>query len=268
MQKQLLFFILCSKLCHAQQKHTTVRGTVTDEIGLVINAHIINKSNNKGTFSNDQGNFSIYASLGDTLEISSVQHNKKVVFITKVVIANKLLNIQLQTKTNILEEVIVKKHQLSGNLISDVKQTPKDKKAERVENLVSGIKDLIKKYPTQPVSFYEKHSSRVPIVRLPNTFEGIGTSQPMGGGRLAREREQKKLLQRQIEFPDKLLKELTPNFFFVELKIPEEKYHHFIAYCGYRINIENLYHKKELFKLIDILRVESISYLKTLKPQE
>ncbi|MGG8494937.1 carboxypeptidase-like regulatory domain-containing protein [Tenacibaculum sp. TC6] len=267
MQKQLLFLFLCTKLCNAQQKKIEIKGKLIDESGVVINAHIINQSNNEGTFSNDHGSFQIYVSLGDSLKISSIQHTHKKVFISKAVMIEKQLNITLDTKTNMLDEVVVKKHQLSGNLLSDIQKTPKDEKAERVEKLVSGIKNMMIKFPTKPVSFYEKHSSRVPIVRPPNTFEGIGVSKSFESKKLKKERALKKSIQEKQEFPKKLLKELTPSFFFKELQIPKENYDHFISFCSSK-NIENLYKSKQLFKLIDVLRVESILYLKTIKSKK
>ena len=267
MHKQLLFLFLCTKLCNAQQKKIEIKGKLIDESGVVINAHIINQSNNEGTFSNDHGNFQIYVSLGDSLKISSIQHTLKKVFISKAVMDEKQLNITLDTKTNMLDEVVLKKHQLSGNLLSDIQKTPKNEKAERIENLVSGIKNMMIKFPTEPISFYEKHSSRVPIVRPPNTFEGVGIPLSFGSKKLKKERVQKKYIQEKQKFPELLLKELTPSFFFKELQIPEENYDHFISFCSSK-GIESLYKTKQLFKLIDVLRVESILYLKTIKSEK
>jgi hypothetical protein len=50
------------------------------------------------------------------------------------------------------------------------------------------------------------------------------------------------------------------QFFFVKLKIPKEKYFHFLEYCA-PLNIETLYKEEKFLDLLKILLKESKSYL-------
>jgi hypothetical protein len=61
-------------------------------------------------------------------------------------------------------------------------------------------------------------------------------------------------------FPFKILSELGEKFFFDDLKIPIEKYFHFLEYCN-PLGIEKLHKEGELLEIIKILRTESVSYL-------
>ena len=45
-----------------------------DSVSLIKDVHIINLTTEKGTFSNDYGQYRIVASLGDTIEFTSVQY--------------------------------------------------------------------------------------------------------------------------------------------------------------------------------------------------
>ena len=73
----------------------------------------------------------------------------------------------------------------------------------------------------------------------------------------------KKLAQKKA-FPYKILSELGDKFFFDTLKIPIDKYFHFLEYCN-PLGIENLHKEGKLLEVIKILRRESISYHKIIK---
>ncbi|CAM1369504.1 carboxypeptidase-like regulatory domain-containing protein [Tenacibaculum xiamenense] len=265
MHKKVLFlFFLSSHLIYSQRQNKIIKGVVTDEKGPVINAHIINLTTKQGTFSNDEGSFSIRASLGDELQISSVQHKTKIITIAKVIIKELKITVQLETKTNMLDEVIVKKHQLSGDLESDTKQTPTNYKEERVEKLVTGIKGMMSEISRMPVTIDEIDRSKPPVVGLPNQFQGAGFAPSIGGRKLEKERKRKKRLQQKQDFPDELLQELGIHFFVNELNIPKDKYYHFISFCELK-NVEQLFRSKQIFKLIEVLKEESLIYLKEIE---
>ncbi|SEB45601.1 hypothetical protein SAMN04489761_0825 [Tenacibaculum sp. MAR_2009_124] len=67
-----------------------------------------------------------------------------------------------------------------------------------------------------------------------------------------------------LNFEDSLLKKFGNHFFFEELGIPKEKYHHFITFCSHS-NAEELYQNNKTFELIELLKKESILYHKPLK---
>ena len=61
-------------------------------------------------------------------------------------------------------------------------------------------------------------------------------------------------------FPEKLKKLFGDHFFFVRLKIPKDKYYHFLAYCN-SLGIEELYKNNKHLDILKILLKESKSYI-------
>ena len=127
----LLLLLFASKLLVAQRS-TFIGGQVRDSIGTVSNATILNLNTKRGTVSNDDGIFEIRVRLGDSLQLSSVQHITKIVYISKAALARKKIEIQLLIETTVLEAFELKKHDLSGRLGIDVKKVTKENKISAV----------------------------------------------------------------------------------------------------------------------------------------
>lgn len=81
--------------------------------------HIINKTANRFTISNDQGEFIIPARLNDTILFSGISYHPKEIVISKLLIASKQMTVYLEELVNALDEVVVGKV-LSGDLKSDL----------------------------------------------------------------------------------------------------------------------------------------------------
>ena len=85
----LLLFISLT-FC-AQQKYTIISGKIIDTLGIVKNANIININNNQGTFSNDEGLFRIFVAIGDSIQISSIQHVSQKIKVKNEFLKKKIL---------------------------------------------------------------------------------------------------------------------------------------------------------------------------------
>lgn len=266
MIKKLLFssfFFICCINSFSQEKNKIISGQVSDSLGIIKNANIINLKTKQGTFSSDEGLFRIFVSEGDSLRVSSVQHIPKLFLITKKIINQK--NIQILLKSNIytLDTFELKRHNLSGRLGIDTKVVPNNKK----DSLLSEVMDF------SNINFKQKDQTIDGNIRAkppvnntdPNArFVGAGASAtiPFKGSErlwaLRRELAQKRA------FPFKILSELGEKFFFDELKIPVEKYFHFLEYCN-PLGIEKMHKEGKLLEIIKILRTESVSYLIIIK---
>ena len=267
MHKKLLFssfLLLFVTVFSAQEKRILISGKVSDSLGIVKNANIINLKTKQGTFSNDQGLFRIFVSKGDTLSFSSIQHKLKKIKVTKQILDNKEITIVLKSNVYVLDEFDLKKHNLIGRLTSDSKDVPRDTRDSLLRNVMN----------FSNVDFSEKDFSVDEITKakppLVNTMAG---AMPMAGAGAsvvipfkASERLwalRKKLAQKKA-FPYKILSELGEKFFFDELKIPIDRYFHFLEYCN-PLGIEDLHKEHRILELIKILRTESVSYLKIIK---
>lgn len=260
----LSFLTVCVSTLSSQEKRKLISGKITDSLGIVKNANIINIKTKQGTFSSDQGLFRIFVSKGDTLSFSSIQHKLKKTVITAQILEDSEMTILLKSNTYTLDEFDLKRHNLMGRLGIDSKDVPREKR----DSLLRNVMDFSNvDFTEKDLTIDEIESTRPPIV---NTMAG---AMPMAGAGAAvvmpfKDSERlwtlrKKLAQKKA-FPYKILSELGEKFFFDELKIPIDKYFHFLEYCN-PLGIENLHKEDRILELIKILRTESVSYLKIVK---
>ncbi|MGK0326073.1 MAG: hypothetical protein ACJA2M_002423 [Polaribacter sp.] len=266
-KKLLLFSLFLVSIFNSfsQEKNKIISGKVIDSLGVVKNANVINLKTKQGTFSSDSGLFRIFVSEGDTLILSSIQHLSKKILITKEIINRRDIKILLTSNIYTLDEFELKRHNLMGRLGIDTKNVPTNKKDSLLNDVMdfSNI-DFSKKDPTIDSNIRAKP----PVNNTdPNSkFTGVGGSAVIpfkGSERLWALR--KNLAQKKV-FPYKILSELGEKFFFDELKIPIDKYFHFLEYCN-PLGIEDLHKKGKLLEVIKILRTESVSYHKIIKKE-
>lgn len=261
----ILFFQSCILSSLSQEKNTLISGKVIDSLSVIKNANIINLNTNQGTSSNNNGEFRIFVKLGDSIRISSIQHITKIAIINKYNTDNKTLTISLKSNIYQLEEFELKRHNLSGRLGIDTKNVRINKKDSLLRNVMDFSKVNMKIVEADD---YIDKRVRPQIVRTdPNAaFVGAGTSISMPFAYSKKLWALRRKLSQQKAFPSKILSELGDKFFFDELKIPIEKYFHFLEYCN-PLGIENLHKEGKVLELIKVLRQESISYHKIIKKE-
>ncbi|MFT6064494.1 MAG: hypothetical protein ACJAYY_000444 [Paraglaciecola sp.] len=260
----LLFLFTLSRVTFSQEKRKIITGKVLDSISIIKNANIINLKTKQGTFSSEQGSFRIFVSKGDSLSISSVQHSPKIIIITKRILEQKNIKVILKAATYTLAEFELKRHNLMGRLGIDTKDVPRNVQDSLLRNILD--------FSNIDFSINDFEIDAIDLVRPPIVNTMAGAMGMIGGGAgavipfkgserlwaLRRDLAQKKA------FPYKILSELGEKFFFDELKIPLDKYFHFLEYCN-PLNIENLHKDGKLLEVIKILRTESLSYHKIIK---
>ena len=120
---KLLFFILITIKCFAQQEPIVISGLIISEQKPVHDVHIINLKNYYGTISNDNGEFELIAKANDTLLFSSIEFEQKKIKITETNIKLGKIIVTLVPAVTNLKEVFLKG--LTGNLIYDSKNIAK-----------------------------------------------------------------------------------------------------------------------------------------------
>lgn len=261
MKKTLLFLLLLlfAFTVQSQKKKFFLYGFVKDSLGFVENANVFNLSTKQGTFTDSFGKYEISVSEGDSLKFSSVQHKILYSVVTNFTLKRKYKDIFLERDAITLDEVVVKNTYLLGILALDKKQTPKDKKLDALKDNL----DLSK--IDMDGTFNEDHiSSKVKPpqnnVDPTSLFLGAGASANIAWKYSQKLWALRRSLEYKTNFPALLKKELGDDFFFKELKIPEDRFFHFLEYCN-PLNIENLYKVNQL-QVIKILKNESVNYIK------
>lgn len=266
MVKKLLFLILLLPILSTGQNNRKVfYGIISDSIGVVTNAHIINMNTKQGTFSNKNGGFKMFAKVNDSIRLSSVGYEVKTIIVSAEHFGISDDYFFLKRKTYQLDEVEIKKHNLRGLLATDMLKTPKDRKAEALEKVMN-FSDV--DWNATVKDDHIDKRVRPEVVRTdPNLgFVGAGASIYIPFGYSKRLWALRRKLAHNKSFPSKILSELGENFFFKELKIPIENYHHFLEYCN-PLGIENLHAENKILEIITIFREQHISYLKIIKKE-
>ncbi|WP_272151476.1 carboxypeptidase-like regulatory domain-containing protein [Tenacibaculum aiptasiae] len=271
MNKPLLFLLfIITYQNYAQEKRKFLYASIEDNFNPIANAHIINLNTKQGTFTNDFGEFRILAKKKDSLQISFIGYATKIFTVSANDFGMLKTTIKLKKIDYELDEVVLKKHNLKGVLSIDSKQVPKDqgivKSAKAVDFSMINFKESI----ILPIDVIDR--SKAPNMRKvtdpTSKFAGVGGGFSSGPDKYSLEkRKMRKRIAFKESFPKKLLSELSPNFFFKELKIPKDRYYHFLDYCN-QLGIEKLYKNGKIFDVIKILKQESIPYLKSINLQE
>lgn len=254
----LLFFLIFSCYINAQEAKTKLLGTVLSNTKRLANVHIINLNSKRGTITNENGEFEMYAHLNDTLFISSIQYDKVKIAVSANMISSKKIFIVTQSKTYQLSEVIVKNHALTESMYHDILNKPTDSLPE-INVSASDFKNL--DFSTTEFKNDANSGNKPPDVEhLVNPIlMGAGAGVALPNYQLIAEHKLRKRLQQQKDFPKHIVSELGLTYFTKELQIPKDKIHHFLSYCAYK-NIVNKYTQNKLLEVIKILQEEAKTY--------
>ena len=256
----IIFLLVNTISSKAQQDNFWLYGKLKDSSNVVKNANIINLKTNKGTFSNDFGDYKIIVSVGDTLQFSSVQHKTVYRIINDFIYRSEVLDVFLTNSTYELDEVVLKTNDLDGFLSLDLKKTPEDKRAEALKKTIDFSNVNMKAVYNGD---YIDQRVRPPMNNVDPTAMFAGA----GGGVSIPVKFSERLwaLRRDLDFktnfPKKILSEFGEPFFENDLGIPPEKYYNFLEYCN-PLGIEDLYRQNRKMEMILIVKRESITYLK------
>ncbi len=126
MQKQILiFFFLMVSLCAISQEITRIEvaGKVVVETNDKEGITVYNTSSNKGTITDENGNFKLKVALNDVVVFGALQFQDFTVIIDTRVLDSKRLTVFLVEEVNKLDEVLVLPYDLTGNLNADVESS-------------------------------------------------------------------------------------------------------------------------------------------------
>jgi len=280
MTKLPILFIFCLVIIkiNAQENRINISGKINSDALSVENIHILNKISTKGTISNKYGEFTIPVKENDTLVFSGIQFYKKEITITNQLIKNKIITIELFQKINELDEVEIKAHNLTGDLVTDANNIKKP-----VSKVGKGALDFSMIDFSKPVI---NDIDEIDRLKPPNPNNLTNPNIPIGGnvlgllkfaldplmGEISKIGQRKRRLKKEkhlykkeaIETPNNIVDYLGESFFIETLKIPREEIDAFIEYSKSK-GIIDLYIKNHKIEVIDILIKESLNYKKLKK---
>ena len=146
----VLFIFLFSLSVSAQVQKVT--GTIVNDNTLlpISNVNVININKVRGTVTNSKGYFELEATANDTLHISVLGYQSLKVRVTNDWLKNGTAKLLLTEKAIALEEVIVRKYDLTGYLEVDSKLIPEK---ENYRYSISGLPQAYEAGESSPNAF-------------------------------------------------------------------------------------------------------------------
>lgn len=258
----LFFFYLIFQTSFSQEKRVEINGVVLNPSSKALkNSHILNLTTNSGTISNTDGAFTISAKKGDWLQITNIQFHSKKIRIAQNIRKERFLRVYLLPILNQLNEVEIKK-KMRSILSLDRVDKPKDSINEKMKSMAEYILSIgYENILNMKTGNDERHLQKPTVSPgILAGFKGIGGGVPIPDYGLIAKRKLKKEIRFKENFPVQLKKIFGEHFFLVRLKIPKEKYYHFLEYCN-PLGIEELYKSGKHLDILKILLKESKSYL-------
>lgn len=149
----LLFIFSLSVSAQDNPSAQKVTGIIINDNNLfpIANVNVININKVKGVTTDAKGYFELEASISDTLHISVLGYQSLRIRVTNDWLKNGTAKIQLTEKAIALEEVIVKKYDLTGYLEIDSKLIPE--KDNNYRYSISGLPQGYETGDTSPGAF-------------------------------------------------------------------------------------------------------------------
>lgn len=237
--KKILFIIfnLITVIVIAQTTPKVITGTVYLDSVAIQDVHIINTKLELGSISNKNGNFEILATKGDVLIISHLNIEYKEHVITIDNLKSKQINIYLDSKTYMLDEVVLKKKKGIFEVDKDILIY----KGPLVNAQTLKLPYANAKKANNEKAISIKSGVSVNLTGFLNTLNG--------------KTKQKKILKK-LQTEDKniakIRKHFTDGFFINQLKITKENINPFLEFCITK-GIINLYKKDKFLELTTVL---------------
>ncbi|MDH2207339.1 hypothetical protein N5J53_10060 [Empedobacter sp. GD03644] len=251
----VIIFGLMSTFSFAQT--TLITGKVVIDDGVVgqdavDHILIMNEMTNARVLTNENGMFSIKASVGDELVIAHDFYIERKIKITSDILAKGMLTIHLNIETIELAEARI--NTLDKNFKNNIK-LEHGKVDELYDNLNLGFDPNLRFRKINP--------------NMTSTINNNGLLDPSNW--IATISGQKKKDKKQNEYFKKVDKIIdlenyfTINYFIESLNIPENKVTDYVRYCYANFELEKLVKENKYDKITEILEEQAPKYLEMIK---
>ncbi len=252
MNKNSLLFVslfLVSTLVGAQTFFSNkLEGQVYSNDGDVAATNVQNKTIKKGTITDNEGFFAITANVSDTLVFSAVQYKKKEVIVTKALLQQGFLNVQLEDALNELDEVVVTPYSLTGDITKDIDLI-------HIEPVVTSSTLGLPNAYVKPISKAERElfaATANPFMSFDPLINAITGRTKMLKKRVARNKLYSRTERVRTFYVDSL--------FRTDLKIPEEKIDDLLYFCEVDSVFQAVVDTNDKLKIWEYIRKKSVVY--------
>ena len=244
----LLFLVLSFQKTISQSAE--IHGYVQSDKD-VENIHVINKTAQLFTVTNNKGSFKISVSLNDTLIFTSIQHKTQTLIIDKNLIASKTCIIKLEELVNELDEVTVGKI-LTGDLNMDVNNTDGNPPINFYDVGIPGYKGKIATQSERRLNEATTGGGFIPLNPILNAISG-----------------RTKMLKEHIKLEEKdnllhTIKIALANDFFIVYELEESLKSDFFYFCQEDPNFNLRCKNKSDIEIFEFLEEKLFEYKENL----
>ena len=233
-----------SSVC-AQQKE--LQGHLTNKTD-VEGVHILNQSSRLNVISNKNGDFTIRASINDTILVSSITYIPQRVIVSEKAYNQKKLTITLQEIVNELTEVKIG-NQLTGNINTDLQNIKTEKVLQFDDVGIPGFKG-------KPA---EKIVPVVPTIGLVTAVDVEALYKHISGYYKVLRTQRKWESQNQTVYA--IIDLYGASFFNEAYKIPENRLYDFILFCLETETMEQDFKKENYSRVMATLEKKAPEYI-------
>jgi len=233
-------FIFLQSIVYSQDK-IIIEGKIVADSLENSRINILNITKNIGTTNSNSGDFKIEVQKNDTLLFSSVQYENIELKVSEADIARRFLKVILKKRIIDLDEIIVKKFNLTGNLNQDIEEIK--------------IYDYYKSIPTSKIPRLT-HIGR----QLYTARDGdIDPLLNMISGRLQMLENAKKIEQLTFDVQE-VMDAIDSSVFTDEFQIPEDEIINFVYYCAESSSFKKLVENDQYLDLIELFRKKASAF--------
>ncbi|NEW80473.1 MAG: hypothetical protein GZ086_13845 [Gelidibacter sp.] len=237
-----LVFVYSNSL--AQKSTVKLEGTVRNDSTFLQDINILNLTSNLGTSSDKNGNYTIYASLGDSILFSSIVYKERTIKISKNHVESKTITVYLEQGINELDEVEIRqKFRPNWGKLSLPKGAIFDNDDINLKKAPNAMKFTDPTYGNSGVNFIE-----IGKLLTNNIFQK----------RKARKDEERHAKKEKQIFIEQIFENIGTDFFTAHLNIKEEEIYLFLYYCEDN-GLSDFYNSDE-FLIKDFLIKQSKKY--------
>lgn len=263
MKNFLCVLLLCTATLQITAQNiarTSIRGKIVVEHNDIAGITIFNSSSDKGTITDNNGEFLIDVALNDIIEVSALQFQNISFKVNNDILKSKSMKIFLIEEMNKLDEIIVKTEGLTGSLVTDIEGA--NTFNPRLDALYFGVKR------SSEYNFETDYKTEVTNIgddiqrnRLYNGLNIVNVVDQLLLPIFRSEAKEKK--PKNIpEVPTKAIKYYFASEFLVDnFNIPEHRVEDFIAYVEREdFDFALLNYGREL-EFLELLNEKSIQFL-------
>lgn len=251
----LLF--LTSISIYSQNNRKWLYGTIIDNLNVLSNIHVINLTNKQATYTNDKGIFKILAQKNDSIQFTAIGYKTHALKINITHFGIQKNIIKLTKEIIELNEVEIKRNNLTGFINSDIKFIKHEKiinaKTLKLPNagnrILTPAERKLHTAKGGSESLRLGLASSISLDYIINTFSG----------RIKKLEKLKVFEDREKEI--KYLTDTYSNYISKDLKIDNSEIPQFINYCESDIN----YHANKAigeFSIIAFLKLKATEFKK------